>query len=134
MLISVGPNLPGLARSINPTGVSISNGARNLFTFDWLFGFVVSVFLYTVLSLIFPQKGSLVERTVYGPESVLVGVSDVESVSAGDAGERGGESVEEGKEHHGKDFGNVDAVDVGTEWHTHKHEKHMSEKSAVEKM
>ena len=47
---------------------------------------------------------------------------------------RGGESVEEGKEHHGKDFGNVDAVDVGTEWHTHKHEKHMSEKSAVEKM
>lgn len=128
MLISVGPNLPGLARSINPDHVKISAGARNLFTFDWLFGFVTSIVVYTTLSLVFPQKSSLVERTVYGPESAVTGVSDVESVRAGDMSGEGQHG------HHGKDFGNVDAVDIGTDWHTHQHEKHMAEKSAVEKM
>ncbi|KAH7327407.1 permease for cytosine/purines, uracil, thiamine, allantoin-domain-containing protein [Rhexocercosporidium sp. MPI-PUGE-AT-0058] len=124
MLVSVGPNMPGLARSINPEHVVISAGAKNLFTFDWLFGFVVSIVVYASMSLAFPQKNSLVERTVYGAETV---VSDVESVRAGDMSG-------EGERHGKKDFGNVDAVDIGTDWHTSQHEKHMAEKSAVAKM
>lgn len=83
MVVAVAPNLPGLAYSINQNS-SIGEGAKNLYTFDWLFGFVVSISVYTSLSLIFPQKGSLVERTVYGLE---------ETVSASDE-ERGSGSAE----------------------------------------
>ena len=71
MLISVGPNLPGLAYSIrmNDDGtdpVRITAGAKNLYTFDWLFGFVMSVVVYTTLGLLVPAKESMVPRTVYG--------------------------------------------------------------------
>lgn len=63
-LFAIGPNLPGLALSITPS-IVISDGAANLYTFDWLYGFVVSIFLYTSLSYIFPAKESLVETTIY---------------------------------------------------------------------
>jgi NCS1 family nucleobase:cation symporter-1 len=103
MLISVCPNLPGLAYSIGynstsgTSSVSISAGARNLYTFDWLFGFVTSIVVYTALSLILPDKESLVSETIYGHDVVVGGIP----------------SDEEGGGHHGKDFGNVDAVDMG---------------------
>lgn len=110
-LISVGPNLPGLAYSINPSGTHITDGAKNIYTFDWLFGFVTSIVLYTTLSLIFPDKATTIEHTIYGHDLVEgSGSSDIES-----------EGV---KGHAGKDFGNVDAVDIGTDFHTHQHEKH----------
>jgi NCS1 family nucleobase:cation symporter-1 len=76
LLIAVAPNLPGLGYSIalqcdaqsqNCTDtVNISNGAKNLYTFDWLFGFVVSIVVYTSMSWIFPSKPSLVDHTIYG--------------------------------------------------------------------
>jgi NCS1 family nucleobase:cation symporter-1 len=103
MLISVCPNLPGLAYSIGynsttkTSSVSISAGARNLYTFDWLFGFVTSIVVYTALSLIFPDKESLVSETIFGHDVVVGGIP----------------SDEESGHHHGKDFGNVDAVDMG---------------------
>lgn len=113
MLISVAPNLPGLAYSIglNEDGsdsVKISDGAKNLYTFDWLFGFVTSIVVYTALSMVWPARESLVEETIFG---YVEGerTSDIESTG--------------GKEHHGKDFGNVDAVDVATAFHTKENEK-----------
>lgn len=110
-LIAVGPNLPGLAYSINPTGTHITDGAKNLYTFDWLFGFVTSIVLYTSLSLIFPDEATTIEHTIYGNDLVEGSASsDIES---------------EGVKVHGeKDFGNVDAVDIATDFHTHQHEKH----------
>ena len=65
-LFAVCPNLPGLAYAINATGTHISAGAKNLFTFDWLFGFVTSIVLYTGFSLVFPAKESLLDHTVFG--------------------------------------------------------------------
>jgi len=71
-LVAVCPNLPGLAYSIDQSSsgggdsVHISKGAQNLYTFDWLYGFVSSIFVYTVLSLLFPAAESLVMTTVYG--------------------------------------------------------------------
>lgn len=122
MLISVAPNLPGLAYSIalNEDGsdsVKISDGAKNLYTFDWLFGFVTSIVVYTVLSMVWPARESLVAETVYG---YVEGerTSDVESM-----GVSGG--------HHGKDFGNVDAVDVATGFHNKKHENHENHSGGV---
>lgn len=109
LVTAVVPNLPGLAYSIgtpaDPTApgahnpVHISAGAKNLYTFDWLFGFVTSIVLYTSLSLIFPAKESLVSETVYGHNVI--------------DGNYTRESDEESTSHqHEKDFGNVDAVDM----------------------
>jgi len=76
--VSVGPNLPGLAYSIAGSSVHISAGAQNLYTFDWLFGFTTSIFLYTTLSYIFPHKESQLDHTVFGHD-LVEGSSDVES-------------------------------------------------------
>lgn len=40
-------------------------GIRNLYTFNWLFGFVVSIFLYTVLSWLPPDKETLLTHTIW---------------------------------------------------------------------
>lgn len=69
-LLAVGPNLPGLANSINPKS-SISSGAKNLYSFDWLYGFVSAIFVYTVLHLIFPWRESLVPKTIDGVEIMV---------------------------------------------------------------
>ena len=66
-LIAIGPNLPGLAYSINSNS-RITAGAKHLYSFDWLYGFVVSVFVYTVLHKVFPWKESLVPETIDGIE------------------------------------------------------------------
>ncbi|KAK4936473.1 hypothetical protein LTR10_022636 [Elasticomyces elasticus] len=65
-LCAVGPCLPGLAYSINPGSTHISSGAKNLYTFDWLYGFVTSIVIYSVTSLIWKPSATLVSKTVYG--------------------------------------------------------------------
>lgn len=111
--VAIGPNMPGLVLSINPNGAHISKGAQNLYTFDWLYGFVVSVVLYTALSWIWPDTATNIPHTIYGHDLVMgSGGSDV--ASSGDMQ----------REKRSKDFGNVDAVDIGTDFHTRQHEKH----------
>lgn len=76
LLLAVCPNLPGLVYSIalktdGETGletdaVRISQGAKNLYSFDWLFGFVVSVVVYVGVSWAWPPRESLVEVSLYG--------------------------------------------------------------------
>jgi NCS1 family nucleobase:cation symporter-1 len=104
LLVSVAPNLPGLGYSIGspadptqPNPVHISAGARNLYSFGWLFGFVTSIFVYTVLSLIFPARESEVKHTVYGHEIVEGMPSDEESA---------------GVREHEKGFGNFEEKKV----------------------
>ena len=102
-VVPVAPLLPGLARSID--GVAISEGAQNLYTIDWLFGFLVSGLLYSLLSLVFPHREALISHTIYSLD-VVEGMAvdaerDLEAESRG---------VHEGAE---KGFGNVDAVDLG---------------------
>lgn len=105
-LFAVVPLLPGLAQSIESTplpgkNLGIGAGLKNLYTFDWLYGFVVSIFLYTTLSKFFPATESLVEHTIYHVEETYEGQ---EPVFQNDR----------------KDFGNVDAVDMGL-GHGHEH-------------
>lgn len=64
--IAVGPLLPGLAYSINPSGTHIDEGTKHLYTFDWLFGFVTSIVIYTSTSYIWKPTAQLVPHTVYG--------------------------------------------------------------------
>lgn len=87
LLTATSPNLPGLGYSIGMQAdgtdtVNISQGAKNLYTFDWLFGFTCSIFVYTALSWIFPAKQSLTPVTIYGNEADEgMHSSDVESAS-----------------------------------------------------
>lgn len=71
-IIPVTPLLPGLALSIDDGGtnepspkVATSAGLRNLYTFNWLFGFVVSIFLYTALSWVFPDRQTILTETIW---------------------------------------------------------------------
>jgi len=102
--------LPGLAQSIEstatpPKSLGIGTGLTNLYTFDWLYGFVVSIFLYTVLSKIFPAPESLIEHTIYGLDETY------------------DQAQEPGSESDKRDFGNVDVVDMGL-GHHHHHQRH----------
>lgn len=112
--MAVSPNLPGLAYSIGLTtnketgvqtdSVKISQGAKNLYSFDWLFGFTVSVVVYTVVSWVFPATESLVESTVYGDMVEGVG-SDGEGDMARVVSDRE------------KSPGDMGAVDIGSGKH-----------------
>ena len=85
-LIPVTPLLPGLGNSITQIQ-GLSPGIVNLYTFDWLFGFVVSIILYTGLSLAFPAKESLCDVTIFGHDSIYYseGVERTDSGSIGNA-------------------------------------------------
>ncbi|MCJ1394700.1 hypothetical protein MMC18_007580 [Xylographa bjoerkii] len=97
-LIAVGPLLPGLAYSIDPSSTFISQGVINLYSFDWLYGFVVSIILYVGFSKVFPAKESLSSKTIFGLEPSEYS-SDIES-----KGEVG--AMDE------KNFGDMGAVDI----------------------
>jgi len=92
-LVPVIPLLPGLANSIS--GADIGTGLKNLYTFDWLFGFVVAIILYTGLSKIFPAHESLSSKTIFGHEPAEYSSDE----------ERHGPVIQE------KGFGDVGAVD-----------------------
>ena len=72
-LIPVAPLLPGLGQSITPESVHIGSGLSNLYSFNWLFGFVCSIVLYTALSHAFPAKDTLLDETVWDlmPPAIL---------------------------------------------------------------
>ena len=67
--IAVGPILPGFAQSINPN-LSISNGAAQLYTFSWMWGFFTCVIVYYVIcKYISPPTESLVDVAVFPPRT-----------------------------------------------------------------
>nr|OQO18336.1 hypothetical protein B0A51_13731 [Rachicladosporium sp. CCFEE 5018] len=89
-VLAVAPNLPGLAHAINPKGTHVSAGVLNLYSFDWLYGFVVSIFIYTTLGMIWPLKASLVSETVWGLDVIEGRGSGSEGDEIGDEEKRGG--------------------------------------------
>ncbi|CDO72821.1 hypothetical protein BN946_scf185002.g6, partial [Trametes cinnabarina] len=70
MLVAVPPNMPGLISSVNPS-VRVG-GAVKVFDFAWLFGFFVSLTVYSFLSLVFPAEETFVEEAIIdGSEEVF---------------------------------------------------------------
>lgn len=73
-LLGFTPNFPGLiyavAGSTGQHSVHISAGARHLYSFDWLFGFVTGAFVYTVASLLFPELEAMVDQTITSREFI----------------------------------------------------------------
>ena len=72
-LVPVAPLLPGLGQSITPQSVHIGSGLSNLYSFNWLFGFVCSIVLYTALSYAFPARDTLLQATIWdlNPPAIL---------------------------------------------------------------
>ena len=66
-LVSISPNLPGLAYSINKNA-RITSGAKHLYTICWLYGFISSIIVYVTLHHFFPAKEAMVEKTIDGVE------------------------------------------------------------------
>lgn len=79
-LLGLTPNLPGLAHSITSSD-SISMGAQHLYDIGWLYGFVTSIFVYTLLNLVKPWKAALVKDTIYGVEPIQGQGSDSDFAS-----------------------------------------------------
>ena len=102
-LIPVSPLLPGLGNSISP--IAVSDGIKNLYTFDWLFGFVVSIVLYTGLSWVFPAKESLSDVTIFGHDAIYYS-EDTERREDSTGNEKG--------------LGTIDGVDVTRKTSTEK--------------
>lgn len=89
-LAPVAPSLPGLAHSITPS-LAVTAGAKNLYSFNWLFGFVVSIVLYTALSWAFPARETLLTDTIWSDEPIdgvrtPAGGSDIEKAAAARGG------------------------------------------------
>lgn len=92
-IVPVTPLLPGLALSIvsggtnEPSSEALTDaGIRNLYTFNWLFGFVLSIFLYTSLSWIFPDKQTLLTETIWALDSPIEGQTSDEEQGRADSG------------------------------------------------
>jgi nucleobase:cation symporter-1, NCS1 family len=91
-IVPVTPLLPGLGYSISgPSAVHVNDGILNLYTFDWLFGYVVSIVLYAGLSWAVPAKEALVSQTIWNVDLTAVEGhgsqgSDAENQRAGEKG------------------------------------------------
>ncbi|KAH9945441.1 NCS1 nucleoside transporter family [Epithele typhae] len=73
ILVSVPPNLPGLINSINPK-IAVG-GATKVFSFAWLFGFFVSLVVYSVLSLVWPAEETFIEEAITSEDADAVSES-----------------------------------------------------------
>lgn len=108
-IVPVAPLLPGLANAIS--GTDIGTGLVHLYAFDWLFGFCLSIFLYTSLSYIFPHKEALVPTSIYSRDVIEGKANSPERDIEGES-----ITVHEKNPDSRKDFGNVDAVDLSKDY------------------
>ncbi|KAI1495240.1 uracil permease [Biscogniauxia mediterranea] len=58
--------LPGLADKVTSQSVRVGGGLKHLYSLNWLFGFIVSAFLYFGLNYLFPDKNTLIPRVISG--------------------------------------------------------------------
>lgn len=62
-LISVCPNVPGLANAVNPD-VSIGTGIRHLYNMNYLWGLFSAAIVYWSLSHFFPARETLLQESI----------------------------------------------------------------------
>lgn len=58
-IVVIVPMLPALANKVNES-VSIPVGLSNLFSINWIYGFVSSCVLYYGLNILFPDPSTLI--------------------------------------------------------------------------
>ncbi|KAF2770450.1 uridine permease-like protein Fui1 [Teratosphaeria nubilosa] len=110
-LIAMTPNLPGLAHAINPGSTHVKAGILHLYSFCWLYGFVMSIFIYTGLHYLFPWKRSLVPRTIDGVDTVAESKAHGPPMEGEDDEKNAGARVSEQKiRGEGYGYANVDPI------------------------
>ncbi|KAK4556245.1 hypothetical protein LTR86_006389 [Recurvomyces mirabilis] len=70
--VSVVPNVPGLAKAVNPS-VSISAGIEHVYDMNYLYGFTSAAFLYWSLSYFFPAPETIIPASIYEDITVIDG-------------------------------------------------------------
>lgn len=67
--VTIIPLLPALANKVNPR-IPLPAGLKNLFTINWLYGFFLSIALYYLANLFYPDQETLIPKVVTGFEYV----------------------------------------------------------------
>lgn len=78
-VVVIVPLLPGLAKAVSPGKVHIDAGLEHLYSFNWLYGFCLSVFLYVGLNFCWPNSATLIGEVVHGTPVFNGSEVDVES-------------------------------------------------------
>ncbi|EXJ78857.1 hypothetical protein A1O1_09259 [Capronia coronata CBS 617.96] len=84
LIISLGPNMPGLVNAVNPH-INIG-GAAKIYDFNYLWGFFSAFAIYTLSSLVFPAMETLIPETIHDDAVVFEGKDDGDSATRGDDG------------------------------------------------
>ena len=60
-----------MAEKVTPESVNIDGGLPHLMTFNWIYGFCLSIVMYWVLNLVAPDKTTLIPQVVHGTPPVV---------------------------------------------------------------
>lgn len=86
-LISVVPNLPGMAASVNPSLESGIGGSRYIYDMFYIWGFTSAFVSYSVLSHFFPEPSTLIEETIPGEVAFEEASATEEKADGSDGGD-----------------------------------------------
>lgn len=78
-LISLVPNVPGLANAVNPS-VSIGQGIRHLYNINYIWGLFSAALIYWLLSICFPAHETLLLESILD-DPVVHGIEYTSGVS-----------------------------------------------------
>ncbi|KAI1652546.1 permease for cytosine/purines, uracil, thiamine, allantoin-domain-containing protein [Daldinia decipiens] len=82
-IVPVAPLLPGLGLSISgPQVVHINDGITNLYTLNFLFGFVTSAVLYVALNYAIPAKETLLKGMIWDLDDTIIEAQGKDDVGA----------------------------------------------------
>lgn len=72
-LVSLTPNLPGLANAVNPK-IKLNSGIQHIYDMNYLWGFASAFVIYSALSKVFPATETLLDATIYEDDDIYDGV------------------------------------------------------------
>jgi NCS1 family nucleobase:cation symporter-1 len=72
--VVVVPLLPGMIQKIAPDTVNVGSGLVQLFSFNWLYGFCLSIAMYVGLHTAFPDRPTTIPAVIHGTPVVIDGL------------------------------------------------------------
>jgi len=95
-LVSVCPNIPGMAANVNPALSNSIGGAGKMYDIFYLWGYGSAFLVYVVLSKVFPATETLIPATIHEDEQVVNGqvwiTEEVQTQKTLEGEEKGGSS------------------------------------------
>jgi len=82
-LVSLLPNLPGMAASVNPSLKGKIGNAGKLYAMFYIWGFFSAFFVYSALGLLFPAPETMVPATIHEDSDAVSAVYRGEKVEEG---------------------------------------------------